>query len=688
MLKTWSIVSAIVASLFLALFFFFRYQEKTETSEVESKLVESFRKQSELAFAYDGVRYHPFRGVVLVNFQISMESDFARGNYLLQAEKAYISYANSSLHVRLKKPRFSLHLEQNKVSEKIVNQLELWASIAKEISITAPDSLITLVFLEGPYDKRLFTVKAQKVSLKKKNKKLQAMVEYNDKVFGRGSLQYTVPNCEEQCIEGRGEVLWQGKELSLPALQWKNKDLKISSGEIAGELSYQYNNSEEKEQLNSTIQLDNFILQKNEIDYYHLSSFEGSLSWKNEKKQNEFHANGKLDTYLLDTKINWKDKASWPDDLSLSLKAAEESDKHLSLPEDIQLSGLRNLSLKAGQERNTPFLTGNLSIIKGGLRYLNLPEIRIPEMSLSIEENKLSLITSLQTGQSNLNFETTGSVSLRNIIYYPPAYPLMRGHKMDEGSNQVQWKMRTDGNVSSPLLRTQDLRPFFTLFSEYRRRKIVEGTEFTWVPSRLRDRLFFRRFVELSSYDINVNIEQYEHAANFQVPVQGSIKVDGFKTYLRLSDPDEKNLLQLYWDYPTNIPYLNGKIYLDAPAEGSILSDWLPRKYISSAKHINGNYTFQSFGERFADLYAFHKGYGHFSLNNVESEDFARSREIPGHWDEVSFVLSRTGSRGQIKNFQAENNALIASGYGNWTSAQDLSPAIDLRLSLRVNPKK
>jgi hypothetical protein len=229
------------------------------------------------------------------------------------------------------------------------------------------------------------------------------------------------------------------------------------------------------------------------------------------------------------------------------------------------------------------------------------------------------------------------------------------------------------GKVACPLtmdtLHWADIRPFVDAWLKDYWEEVQEGIQYSWLPSRLRRREYFVRFIQYLDFSMPIDIKRFTWGA--EMPLKGSFFFSplygggGFK----LESPDGKNSTSLMVSYGSNepnAPYMSHNLNLNLDYAYELLSPWFGEdyfEYFSSAQIVHFN---NFMGERPADHYLKSVSVTDMRLTRVRLGKWARAQALPLQWEIVDVKTNRSNGYGAISLIRAENDNNILAGYGEY----------------------
>ncbi|GEM_PF-3136044 len=674
-----------VGALSILLWFLFLIFAK-EKEQQYSQILEKFKSESVLAISWDAVRLHPWKGLEVLAPAISREADFSRGLLFASAERIWIRMHKQQIIMELQNPVLYIPIEGGTLSVAAKEQFRKLSEQNKNWKIESGSGTANIILTDGTYHKKNISLKISRSHLEYSRETLRGSFAYHSQEEGKGKVNYSLDTCEKACLISSYYVYWKGENFKAEFFNWWLRDHQITDGIIEGKFALQRSIDSDSSSLTGNITLSDFkVADSSGNQFYFINNLSAAIHAEKKAKSLALTSSGDLEKSNYQLSGKWDNSLSWPRQFSVKLQPQKPDYRILfSLPGGMTTRTIPDIefSLEPGQNGAIP--AGHISFHKTEIAANNFPDIDIPELELQFASKEVRFKTTIQTGQSDLALSGNGSVELLPFEFIPVDFPLMRGYDYSRKRQEMRVSSQLMARATAKNIYTEDIRPFFDAFANYREESILKGLEYTWLPSRLRDRLFFRQFLETGNYTLDIQIDSYNHAPKVALPVSGQIRATGIYSSFLFESPGTGNFLKARLDYPSNIPYLSGELGVNSTLSGSLLDKWLPSHYISEAEKITGSYKFASFGERFADLYINHRGYGIFVLENVRGGAFAKETNLPEIWNTVDLSFERIGSTGTIRSVLADNPSLQLSATGTWTTPGGLSEKIVLRHSLRL----
>ncbi len=672
----------VVSSLLWFLFLVFAKEKEQQYAQI----LEKFKTESVLAISWDAVRLHPWKGLEVLAPAISREADFSRGLLFASAERAWIRKRKRQLIMELQNPILYVPIEGGSLSSAAKEQFQKLSGQNKSWKIEFGSGTANIILTGGTYQKKNISLQLSRSNIEYSGETLRGSFVYHSPEEGTGKVDYSLNTCKKQCLISWYQVYWKGKNFRAEFFNWWLRDHQITDGIFDGNFALQRSIDSDNSSLTGNITLSDFkVADASGKQFYFLNNLSAAIQAEKKATSLALTSSGALEKSNYQLSGKWDNSLSWPRQFSVQLQPQKTDSRILfSLPGGMTARTIPDIefSLEPGQNGAVP--AGHISFHKTEIAASNFPEIDIPELELQFASKEVRFKATMQTGQSDLALSGNGSVELLPFEFIPVDFPLMRGYDHSRKRQEMRVSSQLMAKATAKNIFAEDIRPFFDTFSKYRKESILKGLEYTWLPSRLRDRLFFRQFMETGNYTLDIQIDSYNHAPKVALPVSGEIRATGIYSSFLLESPGTRNVIKARLDYPSNIPYFSGELGVNSTLSGSLLSKWLPSHYISEAEKITGSYKFASYGERFADLYINHKGYGTFLIENARAGEFAKEANLPELWNTISLSFERIGSTGTIRSVSADNLSLLLSATGKWTTPGGLSEKIVLKHSLRL----
>jgi hypothetical protein len=290
-------------------------------------------------------------------------------------------------------------------------------------------------------------------------------------------------------------------------------------------------------------------------------------------------------------------------------------------------------------------------------------------VQLNLSNEKLSGQVRAYAGASLFRADLSGAVELYPVQFVPLPDALLR--EVADAEERTIFSLR--GKVSCPLtidtLYWADIRPYVDAWLKDYWEEVQEGIQYSWLPSQLRRREYFVRFIQYLDFSMPIDIKRFVWSA--EMPLKGNFYFSplygggGFK----LESPDGKNSTSLVISYGSNepnAPYMSHNLNLNLDYAYELLSPWFGEdyfEYFSSAQIVHFN---NFMGERPADHYLKSVSVTDMRLTRVRLGKWARAQALPLQWETVDVKTNRSNGYGAISLIRAENDNNILTGYGEY----------------------
>lgn len=656
------------------------------------KKIDAYFKDRLLQVSYDGVAAGFYTGVKLINFRISAEDDFSRGRYLLRADS--ISLA-SPFTFKYSKPEnltvesgiWRVYINDYEENALVMKQLTNWFLKSREkLSIDLDTSTLYIHFEGRGYAKDIWQIQNIDGHILNKADHLIMNLTYHDTEWGKAALHYKSEECnKKRCDLVGGSIGWQGKGLSLKFIRLFYPELEILSGNVKGQMAVKSPQADVSvASFSADIEVSDLQIRREQQPFIQIDNGLFRLKGQSTTDETDIEGEGKLSGYSWQLKLKQKKKSALPESFIFSVVPGDDQRQKLNLPYGSELTGLDKLKidLKKGS-RNRGDLTARLQINNGIFlpgRY-DIP-VKINNVDIQINKNKLESITQIEYLKSDMQVQLSGDFTPVASSYRETNTPLFRGFDSDPVPIMV-FNSDLNGRVNSSTLILSDLNPLIAYIYEKYTLEIIYGFQKNWLPSRIRDREWFHRYIRYLDFKTALNINLLYYSKTGKMALNGETGTRGESFYFDISDKDGTNSFNFVYSYTGNLPYISGKAELSLDSQPVlppiIMQDALVKKY----KTVKIDYDFKSLGEWPVDIYLYYTSRGDYTYTEAIPVEELRPEGVSEVWNTLSFSARRKSDTGYISGIRAENGNVIMTGSGRWYE-ENTRRSYRFRTDLRV----
>lgn len=618
--------------------------------------------QYPFAINFDDIEIQYVSGLVIRNLKISAEGDFNRGRNMFFADKVIVSPKWPNFFkgqfvpekIYFSQAQINFYIEKNQFSEEDIQPLNKLLEKFENMMIYFSQSQLNIFFIKSPYEKDLWSFANVKGKILFDEEK-KIFLEYFNPGIDQGEFFLEFNHCEKFCLALR-KVMYKFEDFPLTRLNiFLNKEVHVT-GKADGFFSQEFNSTEKQRQ--SELNLKELSVYFN--DEIFLSPVDIFLRvWENKKENyrqisldsdfggNQFHVEIVLNNLAIPEFFLWETK-----------KISEK----FVLPKEFYIKGLQNLFIKFYRKELNYFLDLNFSLKEGGFYSKDKFFIYIPFFSFEVNEKKLNGLADFFYNKTKIQIRSQGEINPILIEYRPIAYPLMTGYEK-ETYKILGTKAKLQGEIIVENLNFEEIKSGIVQLREFYQKKVIEALQQSYAPSRIRDREFFRRFLENLDLYLQIYIKNLVLSTRDILNGNGLLKINPNQAELKLFFSPE-NFLELQYSYPSNIPYLSGRYEVFLNEGYPFISIWMDKNIMESCQWVRWQYAFSASGESFSDLYLSHNGRGSLFFNGIILGEEAKKRYLALNWDELTVLYKRTGAYTEIQRYEAKNQNFLLTGSG------------------------
>ncbi len=653
---------------------------------------------SRLAISYQGIDASLFRGVRIIGVRVSFDRDFSRGRYLLEAPAVYIRKPLSLLsatesvlpdgaRVIIEDGKIGYWVTSDRADSELVDQVRSLFQKDRRYHIECDGCRFNLNVKDNSYFQEVTPVEHLSFTLNHGGKEIQTLLRYESSAIGSGDFFGRFDACSSiACDDLEGYWYFKPSKLRLALLNNFQKDIDISSGTASGEIAFDRRLADISKKVRGKEvilrePLSNFRMAMNSRDFairrkkqpwYQVDAFTIDTRMQIRGSSSTGYVRGSLGDYRIQAEFEDLRPEALPEKYLFRIEPEIFGEKRLNLPAHRMLKGLRGFSVNLSGRKGNKYTKSEILLDITDGEFIageNLPPLYLSAVELNLSDEKLSGKIRARAGASLISADLSGAVELYPVQFVPLVDALLR--EKSGAEERTIFSLR--GKVTCPLtvetLNWADIRPFVDAWLTDYWEEVKEGIQYSWLPSRLRRREYFVRFIQFLDFSMPIDIRKFFWGA--EMPLKGSLYFSplyaggGFK----LESPDGKNSTSLMVSYGSDepsAPYMSHNLNLNLEYAYDLLTPWFGDEYFeyfSSAQITHFN---NFMGERPADHYLKSVSQTDMRLTRVRLGKWARAQALPLQWETVDVKTNRSNGNGAISFIRAESDNNILSGYGEY----------------------
>lgn len=568
-LVAWQIID------YLPMFFF-------NTKNFQAKL-ERLLDQSRLAISYQGIDVSFFRGVRVIGVRVSFDRDFSRGRYFLQAPAVYIRQsllftANESdtplekARILIENGQLAYWITAEEADKEFLQQLRGLLQVGKNYHVECSNCRFNLNVKDNSYFQETTTVEQLDFTLRHGGQEIQTLVHYESSAIGYGDFFGRFGACSSlQCDDLEGYWYFKPSRLQLSVFNNFQKDFEIASGSASGELAFDRRivGVAKKEKGKE-------VIVKEAFSNFRMSVSTGSLRL-NKKKQTWYetetlsidtkmqinagsstgYARARIDSYDLKAEFANLRPDGLPESYFFQIVPATFSDKKINLPSYRTLRGLNEFSINLSNLKNGKYEKSEIVLkVSDGEFTANSkkPALKLPLIDVHLHNEKISGQVIALAGASAMEAGFSGSLELYPVQYVPLQNAFLREVSSVDTDTIFTLRGKVSGYLKSDKVNWSDAKPFIDFWLRDYWQEVAEGIQYSWLPSRLRRREYFVRFIQYLDFSLSIDIKSFDWGP--QMPLKGSLYFSPLYGggAFKLESADGKNSTALTVSYGSNEP--------------------------------------------------------------------------------------------------------------------------------------
>lgn len=683
-LVAWQIID------YLPMFFF-------NTKNFQAKL-ERLLDQSRLAISYQGIDVSFFRGVRVIGVRVSFDRDFSRGRYFLQAPAVYIRQsllftANESdtplekARILIENGQLAYWITAEEADKEFLQQLRGLLQVGKNYHVECSNCRFNLNVKDNSYFQETTTVEQLDFTLRHGGQEIQTLVHYESSAIGYGDFFGRFGACSSlQCDDLEGYWYFKPSRLQLSVFNNFQKDFEIASGSASGELAFDRRivGVAKKEKGKEVIVKEAFSnfrmsvstgslrLSKKKQTWYETETLSIDTKMQINAGSSTGYARARIDSYDLKAEFANLRPDGLPESYFFQIVPTAFSSKKLNLPANQTITGLEEFSINLRERKGNKYADTAIILKMNNGKFIvgkAVPPLQLPFVEIILRDEKIAGKVRAMVGNSQLEAELAGALELYPVQYVPLKTVLLR--ELADAVERTIFTLRgkVSGYLKSDKVNWSDAKPFVDFWLRGYWQEVAEGIQYSWLPSRLRRREYFVRFIQYLDFSLSIDIKSFDWGP--QMPLKGSLYFSPLYGggAFKLESADGKNSTALTVSYGSNepnAPYMSHNLVLNLENAYSLLAPWFGTDYFehfSSAQILHSD---NFMGERPADHYLKSTSVTEIRLTQVRLGRWAQAQALPLQWETVEVRANRSNGYGTISSVRAENDNTILSGYGEY----------------------
>lgn len=660
--------------------------------------LEQYVDASRLAISYQGIDVSLFRGVRIIGVRVSFDRDFSRGRYLLEAPAVYIrkplsvisadeSAVPESARLIIEDGKIGYWVTSDSADRELLQQVRSLLQKGRRYHIECDGCRFSLNVKDNSYFQEVTPVEHLSFTLHHGSREIQTLVRYESSAIGSGDFFGRFDACSSmQCDDLDGYWYFKPTNLRLAILNNFQKDVDITSGTASGEIAFDRKLTEAVRQVRGkdvavreplsnfrmAMSTRNFAVRRKKLPWYEVDAFSVDTRMQIKGSSSTGYVRGALGDYSLQAEFEDLRPEALPEKYLFRVEPAIFGEKRLNLPAHRVLKGLRGFSINLSGRKGNKYTRSEIALDIADGAFIageNLPPLLLPSVQLNLNNEKLSGQVRALAGSSAFSADVSGSVELYPVQFVPLLDALLR----DTTSAEERTIFSLRGKINCPLMadsvKWADIRPFVDAWLRDYWQEVQEGIQYSWLPSRLRRREYFVRFIQYLDFSMPIEIRRFAWGA--EMPLKGGLFFSpqyGGGSF-KLESPDGKNSTSLTISYGSdepNAPYMSHSLNLNLDNAYELLSPWFGDEYFEYFSSVQLTHFNNFMGERPADHYLKSVSVTDIRLTRVRLGAWARAQALPLQWETVDVRTNRSNGNGAIAAIRAENDNNILSGYGDY----------------------
>lgn len=653
--------------------------------EVVKDRLESFIASSELGITYESIRYTLFDGIIIQRLRISSSEDFSMGRILFEAPRVTIPIQFGLItgtlpQVKLEKAQWNLYLENPEEQDLLDKQLEQWSSLATNLQFLLVNNSVLIHLQRANYEKQIITIKKISGSFENREKgSLKARLAYDSRLLGSGTMQFQ-QECAGKCSYRQGQLNWEGLRLPLDMLNWwLEEDLEVK-GTVSGSINSKLIPAENRQQFQAELSFEKLKLYKEEELMIEGFSDYGDLSIENTREKLKVSGTGLWSDHGFQFTYEKRNRSELPSVFRVTLEKPAQRESAFLLSQQNSLTGLEHFSFSYSlNDRGVIESSAKVKITDGVLQVSKQEKVQLAELQLNWEKNSLQFQMSANRLDTKAEFSLQGPLRLTTRQHIKAAFPLIRGFKRSKREQILTGRGRLDGTLEVEKFDpAQWLGPFKEMQESWHQQVLAEE-DFRWMPSRVRDRVWFQRFIEGMQYNVRLKFLEIFFSENKFLTIDGFLNIDGFKAALELQELEKNQRVSLRSIHGGNIPYFTFNFDYMLERDFPFLNLWHPLPLFASFNTCLGSVRIKTNGELPVHMHYNRQVSEYGNCSEVELERTLQEQGLIPRWDQVSFSSSGRSGSGRVSSIRGIKDRYSFIAGGSY-SVLDFKPSYDVKV--------
>lgn len=661
--------------------------------------LEEFLDSSKLAISYQGIDVSLFQGVRIIGVRVSFDRDFSRGRYLLEAPAVYVRIPLgwvtpdrdwlSKARIIIEEGKIGYWVTSDNADQTMLGQVRSVLQEKLQYHVECHDCRFYLNVKDNSYFQEITPVEKLHFTVKHAGKEIQALVRYESSVIGDGDFFGKFAACDTlACDDLQGYWYFKPAGLKMALLNNFQKDFEIASGAASGEIAFDRTLVSRTQQVKGkaaqvrepvsnfrmAMATRDFSVRKEKIDWYRAEAFGIDTKMLIRGSSATGHARATLDGYDVQAEFDDLRADALPEKYVFRVTPRRFGKKVLTLPAQLALTGLNNFSINLSERRGNKYAKTeiNLDIADGALQIGEpgkMPPLGLPEVRVDLVNEKLSGVVRLSSGSSDATAALSGGLELYPVQFKPLTSALLRQSKDVEERKIFSLKGTVQAPLTADYLYWTDLKPYVNAWLDDYWREVQNGIQYSWLPSHLKRREYFVRFIQYLDFSMPIEIRNFVWSG--QVPLKGSLffapMYSGGSFRLATADGQSSTSVSLSMggDEP-NSPYMTHELRLKLDNVYELLLPWFGEDFFEYYSSVDINYINHFNGERPADHYLKSNSATDIRFKRVRLGKWGRQQNLPLQWETVDIRTNRQNGLGAVSSIRAENDNNLLSGFGEY----------------------
>lgn len=674
-----------VVALLLSWSLLFFQLKRAFPPEVAKKQLESFITSSDLGITYESIRYTIFEGITIQRLRISSSEDFSLGRILFEAPRVTIPVQIAPIigslpRVKIENAEWNLYLENPEEQDLFDKQLEKWSSLATNLKFVLVSNSVLIHLQKANYEKQTIAIRKVSGSFKNMQKgKLEARFAYNSSMLGSGTIQFQ-QECSGKCSYRQGRLNWEGLRLPLSMLNWWLEDGLEVNGTVSGSVNSQLIPTGNRQQFQAALSLEKLKLYEDEELIIEGFSDHANIFIENTIEKLKVSSTGLWSNHGFQFTYEKRSRAELPNVFKLTLEKPAQQESALQFSQQNYLTGLEHFSLSyLLNDRGIIESSAKLKITAGVLQVSKQEKVQLEDLKLNWEKNFFKLQLFAKRLDSKAEFSLQGPLRLVTRQHIKAAFPLIRGFKRSKREQILTGRGRLDGTLEVEQFDpAQWLGPFKEMQESWHQQILAEE-DFRWMPSRVRDRVWFQRFVEGMQYNVRLKFLEIFFSENKFLTIDGFLNVDGFKAVLELEELEKSQRVSIRSLHGGNVPYFTFSFDYLLEGDFPFLNLWHPLPLFASFSSCLGSVRVKTNGELPVHMHYNRQVSEYGNCSEVELERTLQEQGLIPRWDQVRFSSSGRSDSGRLSSIRGIKDKYSFTAGGSY-SVLDFNPSYDVKV--------